>query len=139
MPMPSDRATAHLATLRSLQREARCFYYGWFFVYAVLGLAAIVLPGLAAMGVGAGADDAKYLAGGGALAASLFGFLKPNQYLAAFDTALAEIGSLQDRIELFEDDAAGNVLRSIRLLMAFNYQGMPGPSTTAPVPPTRHL
>jgi hypothetical protein len=61
------------------EREATVYYFLWVLIYALLGLDAVVLPGLSAMGVDLGfSNGAKYLAGMGGLAAAAYGFFKPH-------------------------------------------------------------
>jgi hypothetical protein len=113
-----------VADLDRYEREATYFYYLWFIIYLALGLATIILPGLAAMGIDFGvANGEKYIAGSGALAAAMFGFLKPNDYAAAFDAAIAEIRSLRTRFDSLPPEATNNRLDVIFNLMAFKYQG----------------
>jgi hypothetical protein len=55
-------------------------------IYLVLGILSIDLPGLAAMTLFESKTN-QALAGAGALAAAVFGFLKPHEYATGFDNA----------------------------------------------------
>jgi hypothetical protein len=117
-----------LERLKSLERQATAYYFIWFTVYLLLGVLAMLLPAVSAMGITFGiAEGQKYLAGFGALAASAFGFFKPNEYAAAFDGAIAEIGSLRMSLDTLSPDEKSKRFDLIYRLMAFKYQGsLPG-------------
>lgn len=83
------------------EREATVYYFLWFTIYVILGLSAVVLPLLAAIDVAPHWENSKtYFAALGAIAAAAYGFLKPNDYVAAFDAAVAELRSLRARADL---------------------------------------
>lgn len=110
--------------LTRYEREATRLYVLWFTIYASLGIGAIILPGLAAMGLTFGmADGVKYLAGAGGLCAALYGFIKPNDYASAFDAAIAELRSLRARSDLLTEQQRADRLDVCLHLMAFKYQG----------------
>jgi hypothetical protein len=79
-----DPQTAELieTTLRHMSRS----YYAWYFIYIVLGVVGVMLPGLAALGVG-GPDVSRRLAAAAALVAATFAFVKPHEYATGFDAA----------------------------------------------------
>lgn len=65
-------------------------YYIWFCVFVVATLAAVGLPGLAALGL-FGADTDRIIAGCGALAVALIQAIKPHEYATAYDIALQRV------------------------------------------------
>ena len=106
------------------ERQAIFLYSFWFVMYLVLGLGAIVLPGLAAMGVTFGfANDPKYLAGSGGLCAAAYGFIKPNEYAASFDRAISELQILRAKFDLLTDKQRADQLEACLRITTFKYQG----------------
>jgi hypothetical protein len=87
---PETKATKNEAakhrltsTLSTLLRG----YYFWFFLFVFLGTSSVALPGLAAMGIWPPHFN-QFLSGGGALAATLFAFLKPHSFTTGYDGAV---------------------------------------------------
>jgi hypothetical protein len=121
---------ASVGDLDRYEKEATLYYFIWYIVYALLGVGSIVLPALAALGLDLGIDNSsKYFAGLGSLAAALFGFFKPNEYISAFDAAIAELRSLRFEFDgLTEGERAKRFGDAVRL-MAFRYHGL---STSQP-------
>lgn len=76
-----------LAEINTGIRIMRFGYYAWFVVHVVLGIATVVLPGLAAMAV---FDDVitRWLAGAGALVGAVVSFLRPYEYATGYDAGL---------------------------------------------------
>jgi hypothetical protein len=122
---PDEQLAADRIEVDKFEAEANRFYYLWFFIYLILGAGAIILPGLSAMGMtlGLGVDGPKYLAGLGALAAAIYGFFKPNDYVAAFDAAIAECRSLRNRLGRIPDAEKDQRMDVIVHLMSFKYDG----------------
>ncbi|WBL78788.1 hypothetical protein I3J27_38660 [Bradyrhizobium xenonodulans] len=116
------------------EREAMRYYFLWYTIYILLGGGAITFPALAAMGVTFGiAEGAKYLSGAGGLCAALFGFLKPNDYLAVFDAAITEFRSLRVRFSLLTDEQRAEKVDYALRLTVFKY---PGVSASIPQNPS---
>ena len=111
------------AEIDRFENQATAYYFLWFAIYLILGLAAIALPAMAAMGIPFGESSSKYLAGLGAAAAATYGFLKPNDYAASFDSAVAELRSLRSRFELLTEEQRADRMDHVYHLMAFKYQG----------------
>lgn len=106
------------------EKEATAYYVLWFIVYLILGLAAILLPAMAAINIAPDSvSSSKYLAALGAAAAATYGFLKPNDYAASFDAAVAELRSLRARLDLLTPEQQADRMDVILRLMAFKYQG----------------
>jgi hypothetical protein len=77
------------ATLREVEGTFHVLlrgYYLWLTIYIILGVATVILPGIAATGFVV-PDTAKVLAGPGALSSAIFAFLKPNDCATAYDAA----------------------------------------------------
>jgi len=86
--------TSHEWTLqdefKNAGRVLQWGYYVWFCVFVVATLAAIGLPGLAALGL-FGPDTDRIIAGCGALAVALIQAIKPHEYATAYDVALQRV------------------------------------------------
>jgi hypothetical protein len=116
------------ASVKDLDRyetEATAYYFIWYVVYVLLGVGAVALPALAALDIDFGIHNSgRYMSGAGSLAALLFGFFKPNEYIASFDAAIAEIRSLRFGFDgLAEKEKAKRFDRAMRL-MTFKYHGL---------------
>jgi hypothetical protein len=133
LPDRTEGTTAMAASIKDLdhyESEATVYYFIWYIVYVVLGVGSIVLPALAAFGLNLGTDNStKYLAGLGSLAAALFGFFKPNEYISAFDAAIAEFRSLRFEFDALSDKEKASRFGNAVRLMAFKYHGL---STSQP-------
>lgn len=77
-----DAGTTDL--IETTLRHMSFSYYGWFAVYVGLGVTAVLLPGLAAVGIGS-PETQRRLAAAAALVAATFAFLKPHEYATGFD------------------------------------------------------
>jgi hypothetical protein len=122
----------------SYEREAMRYYFLWYAIYVLLGLGAIAFPALAAMGVTFGvADGAKYLSGAGGLCAAIFGFLKPNDYLAVFDAAITEFRSLRVRFSVITEEQRVEKIDYALRLTVFKYPGVSASNPPKSIDPAR--
>ena len=99
---------AQLRTVNSYLRLMIVGYYWWYFVYLVLGLGSIVLPGLAVM-KWPSAEAVPWMAGAGSLAAAMFGFLKPHEYATGFDAATQTLLKVKASLQLGKPGEEGVV------------------------------
>jgi len=117
------------ATLREVEGTFHVLlrgYYLWLTIYIILGVATVILPGIAATGFVV-PDTAKVLAGLGALSSAIFAFLKPNDCATAYDAAATTAwkATLSARLgQLSEADAATILGQAIDKTM-FKYGNLP--------------
>jgi|SRR5262245_24508970 hypothetical protein len=75
-------------SIENVLRTLQWGYYVWFFIYVILLLLSVGLPGIAAMGIFAGVVEVKTLAGAGALSAAVNHALRPQEYATAYDAGV---------------------------------------------------
>src|SRR5262245_1793625 len=74
--------------IEKVLRTLKWGYHVWFWVYAILLLLSVGLPGIAAMGIFENVADIKTLAGAGALSGAVSHALKPHEYATAYDAGV---------------------------------------------------
>lgn len=129
-----DPQTAELidSTLRHMARS----YYAWYFIFIVLGVTGVLLPGLAALGVG-GPDMSRRLAAAAALVAATFAFVKPHEYATGFDAGKQIVWQTQIAYTLgtIDTEEVSRRLQQAVEVTTFRYGGRALTDTPAPIPP----
>lgn len=106
-------------------------YYAWFAIYVGLGMIGVVLPGLAALGVG-GPDVSRRFAAAAALVAATYTFLKPHEYATGFDAGkqLAWQTKIAWELGTIDDAEVARRLEAAVAVTTFKYGGrLPAPET----------
>ena len=125
-----DAGTTDL--IETTLRHMSFSYYGWFAVYVGLGVTAVMLPGLAAVGIGS-PETQRRLAAAAALVAATFAVLKPHEYATGFDVGKRLVWQTEIawRLGTIDEAEVARRLEEAVAVTTFRYGGKASASSSA--------